>query len=386
MGRFLVEADGPDLPVIIQVQHGFPIRRYHRVVTAGIVKPIVIPIIFRIREPVRHLPGPLHILPGSRYLAACSGRPHLGLPQQRVSLVLCVLHPPQHSILALPRLPEGLQHSLPFRHHLRQLLIPSLENVSLPDRFLHLPHLVADILARPAVQGRDISSLRLKCDPVIKKSCIVDLLRPFSVCRYQDRHILPRFFLTMIKIPVRNIYPSSRRRLISLPCQQGLRPLIPRNVFHRVLCLPAPGLRAYIHSGNTQRQQKKRKSRPSSHPSHLPFIPFSFAKWPYCYRSALYHFRKEKTASNIFQRRGAALSMINSQVTLANPECHFSVFRILYAGLHSHNHAQYDSLNHSMHSREYYFSLPYIHLIISLHFQTPGSSETTWNPKALHYC
>ena len=206
MGRFLVETNGPDLPVIIQVQNGFPIRRHHRIVTAGIVKPIVIPVIFRIREPVRHLPGPLHILPGSRYPAACSASPHLSLPQQRISLVLCVLHPPQHSILALPRLPEGLQHRLPFRQHLRQLLIPSLENISLPDRFLHLPHLVADIL--------------------------------------------PRFFLTMIKIPVGNIYPSSRRWPVSISCQQGLRPLIPRDVFHCILCLPAPSLRAYMHSGN----------------------------------------------------------------------------------------------------------------------------------------
>ena len=250
MGRFLVETDGPDLPVIIQVQHGFPIRRHHRIVTAGIVKPIVIPIIFRIREPVRHLPGPLHILPGSRNPAACSASPHLSLPQQRVSLVLCVFHPPQHSILALPRLPEGIQYRLPFRHHLRQLLIPSLENVSLPDRFLHRSNLVTDILSRPAVQRWDISPLRLKCDPVIKKPCIVDLLRPFSVCRYQDRHILPRFFLTMIKIPVRNIYPSSRRCPVSISCQQGLRPLIPRDVFHYILCLPAPSLRAYIHSRN----------------------------------------------------------------------------------------------------------------------------------------
>ena len=123
-----------------------------------------------------------------------------------------------------------------------------------------------------------------------------------------------------------NIYPSSRRCPVSLPCQQGLRPLIPRNVFHCILCLPAPCLRAYIHSGNTQQQQQKRKNSLSSHPSHLPFFPFSFAKRPYHYRSALYHFRKEKTASNIFQRRGAALSMISLQVTPANPEYHFLHF------------------------------------------------------------
>ena len=80
-----------------------------------------------------------------------------------------------------------------------------MENVSLPDRFLHLPHLVADILPRPAVQRWDISSLRLKCDPVIKKPRIINLLRPFSIRRYQNRHILPRFFLTLVKIPVGNI-------------------------------------------------------------------------------------------------------------------------------------------------------------------------------------
>ena len=62
MVRLLMEIDSPDLPVVIQVQHGLAVRRHHRIITAGIIKAVIIPVILRIREPVRHHTGTLDIL------------------------------------------------------------------------------------------------------------------------------------------------------------------------------------------------------------------------------------------------------------------------------------------------------------------------------------
>ena len=62
MLRLLMEIDGPDLPVVIQVQYGLTVRCHHCIITAGIIKAVIIPVILRIREPVRHLAGTLDIL------------------------------------------------------------------------------------------------------------------------------------------------------------------------------------------------------------------------------------------------------------------------------------------------------------------------------------
>ena len=62
MVRLLMEIDSPDLPVVIQVQHGLAVRCHHCIIAAGIIKAVIIPVILRIREPVRHLAGTLDIL------------------------------------------------------------------------------------------------------------------------------------------------------------------------------------------------------------------------------------------------------------------------------------------------------------------------------------
>ena len=166
--RLLVEIDRPYLPGIIKIQHCLSVRCHDSVFAPLIIKAIVIFIIILLREPVRHHPGPVNILLRGRNGTAGLRCPYLCLAQKSIPVVFCILHPPQHCVSALPRLPDSIEHIFSFRHHRREFLIPAPENIALPDRLPDLLDLAAYIRPCPAVYGRDICPLRTEYDPVVK--------------------------------------------------------------------------------------------------------------------------------------------------------------------------------------------------------------------------
>ena len=120
--RLLVEIDRPYLPGIIKIQHCLSVRCHDSVFAPLIIKAIVIFIIILLREPVRHHPGPVNILLRGRNGTAGLRCPYLCLAQKSIPVVFCILHPPQHCVSALPRLPDSIEHIFSFRHHRREFL------------------------------------------------------------------------------------------------------------------------------------------------------------------------------------------------------------------------------------------------------------------------